>query len=184
MTAAVPGLAAIVPDQPQIGLMNQGRRLQRLARFLAGEPLGRELAQLAVDQRQELLDGPGVALVDRLEDAGDLVHHVHFGIDALHLCAMPPAVLDESSDSYFLFTRPRRGAAESPTGGATSSKSPCFDLRTEFVVRRGVVDTSLGLLRVAFRGARRPVSGTGTRHRGDKAEDAEQLSGRFCQGAP
>ena len=54
--------------------MDQGRRLQRLARFLVGEPLGRELAQLAVDQRQELLDGPGVALVDCLEHAGYFIH--------------------------------------------------------------------------------------------------------------
>ena len=51
------------PDQPQVGLVDQGRRLQRLAGLLLGHPRGRQLAQLVVDQRQELLGGVRVALL-------------------------------------------------------------------------------------------------------------------------
>ena len=54
--------------------MDQGRGLQRLARLLLGQPLGRELAQLVVDQRQELLRGVRVALLDGGQDAGDVTH--------------------------------------------------------------------------------------------------------------
>ena len=54
--------------------MDQGRGLERLARLLLGQPLGGQLAQLVVDQRQELLGRLGVALLDGREDAGDVVH--------------------------------------------------------------------------------------------------------------
>ena len=43
--------------QPQVGLVDQGGGLQRLAGLLLGQLLGRQLAQLVVDQRQELLGG-------------------------------------------------------------------------------------------------------------------------------
>src|SRR5262249_5572733 len=39
-----------------------------------GQFLGRELAQLVVDQRQELRGGLRVALLDRVENLGDRVH--------------------------------------------------------------------------------------------------------------
>ena len=54
--------------------MDQGRGLERLARLLLGQPLGRQLAQLVVDQRQELLGRLRVALLDGREDAGHVVH--------------------------------------------------------------------------------------------------------------
>ena len=45
--------------QPQVGLVDQGGGLKRLAGLLLGQFLGGELAQLVVDQRQELLGGAG-----------------------------------------------------------------------------------------------------------------------------
>ena len=47
---------------------------QRLAGLLLGQLLGGQLALLVVDQREEFLHGPEVALIDGREDAGDLVH--------------------------------------------------------------------------------------------------------------
>jgi hypothetical protein len=54
--------------------VNEGRRLQRLARFLLCHPLCGELAQLLVDQRQELLRGMWIAPFDGRQNARDLVH--------------------------------------------------------------------------------------------------------------
>ena len=61
-------------DEPQVGLVDQGGRLERLPRLLLGQLLGRQLAQLVVDQRQELLGGVRVALLDGGQDAGDVGH--------------------------------------------------------------------------------------------------------------
>ena len=44
--------ACSTSDQPQVRLVDQGRGLERLARLLLGQLLGRQLAQLVVDQRQ------------------------------------------------------------------------------------------------------------------------------------
>src|SRR5262249_38998157 len=41
---------------------------------LAGQFLGGQLAQFVIDQRQKLVGGLGIALLDGLEDAGDVVH--------------------------------------------------------------------------------------------------------------
>ena len=54
--------------QPQVRLVDQGRGLERLAGLLLGQLLGGQLAQLVVDQRQELLGRLGVALLDGRED--------------------------------------------------------------------------------------------------------------------
>ena len=73
VAAAVPA-RVVRPDEPEVGLVDQGRGLERLARLLLRQPLGGELAQLVVDQRQELLGRLRVALLDGREDAGDVVH--------------------------------------------------------------------------------------------------------------
>jgi hypothetical protein len=41
-----------VADQTQVGLVNQSRGFERLARFLLGQMCGGEAAQLVVDERQ------------------------------------------------------------------------------------------------------------------------------------
>src|SRR5688572_2691446 len=71
---AVPALRVLLSDQPEVGLVDQGRRLERLARLLLGQPLRGQLAQLVVDQGQELLGRVGVAPLDGREDAGHVVH--------------------------------------------------------------------------------------------------------------
>ena len=71
MTAAVP-----VPEVP-IHFGDQGRRLERLSWLFLGQFLRRQLTQLLVDQRQLLLGGVGVALLDGGEDRGDFVHRQH-----------------------------------------------------------------------------------------------------------
>jgi hypothetical protein len=54
--------------------MHQRGGIQRLPWLLPGELLRGELAQLVVDQRQQLVGGVRIALVDGLEDAGDVGH--------------------------------------------------------------------------------------------------------------
>jgi hypothetical protein len=54
--------------------MNQRRGLERLAGRLVGELLGRQLAQLVIDQRQELGGGVRVALFDGTQYLGDVGH--------------------------------------------------------------------------------------------------------------
>ena len=74
MPAPVPIPRLIAADEPDVRLVDQGRGLERLAGFLLGQPLGRQLAQLLVDQRQESVGRPGVALLNVREDAGEVVH--------------------------------------------------------------------------------------------------------------
>ena len=73
MTAAVPLLSLPDVPQPQVGLLDQSGGLERLARGLMGQALRRQLAQLAVDDRQELLGGVRVALLKGTEDLRHLM---------------------------------------------------------------------------------------------------------------
>ena len=54
--------------------MDQGGGLERLPGLLLRQPLRRQPAQLVVDQRQQLLGGLRVALLDVREDAGHVRH--------------------------------------------------------------------------------------------------------------
>ena len=75
VAAAVPVPGSLsASDQPEVRLVDQGRGLERLAGLLLRQLLGGQLAQLVVDQRQELLGRLRVALLDGREDAGDVVH--------------------------------------------------------------------------------------------------------------
>ena len=74
VAAAVPVPLFPRADQAQVRLVDQGGGLERLARLLPCHPLGREPAQLVVDQRQELRRGTSVALPDGVQDAGHLIH--------------------------------------------------------------------------------------------------------------
>jgi hypothetical protein len=64
MAAAVPANDVGRPDQPQVGLVDQGRRLERLAGLLLCHPRRREPPQFAVDKGQQLFCCAGVPLVD------------------------------------------------------------------------------------------------------------------------
>ena len=52
MATAVPWPIGSLADQPQVRLMHQRRRLQRLPRSLSRQPLRSQPPQLVVDQRQ------------------------------------------------------------------------------------------------------------------------------------
>jgi hypothetical protein len=54
--------------------MHERRRLKRLAGLLLGQLRGGKLAQLVVDERQKLLSGVGIALLDGRQDAGNIAH--------------------------------------------------------------------------------------------------------------
>ena len=60
--------------KPNVGLVNEGCGLERLTRLLLCHPLGREPAQLVVDQRQELRRGTSVASLDGVQDVGHFIH--------------------------------------------------------------------------------------------------------------
>jgi len=74
MAAMVPALLLAVAQQPQIGFVDQGGRLQRLAGCFLGKLLGRQAAQLVVDQRQQLAGGVRIALLDGVQDLSNFVH--------------------------------------------------------------------------------------------------------------
>ena len=67
--------------------MDQGGGLEGLARSLPRELLGGELAQLLVHSRQQLVDRPAIALLDGIQDLGDIVNgHLSTPIPLKSLC--------------------------------------------------------------------------------------------------
>ena len=76
VAAPVPVLPAPVPDQAHIRFVDQCRGLQCLPWLFAGELLGRQPAQLVVEQGKQLVGGMWLALLDGRKDARDLVHAV------------------------------------------------------------------------------------------------------------
>src|SRR5262245_8828744 len=72
--AATPVLGLLGIDKAEVGFVNQGRGLERLAGLLLSYPLGSEPAQFVVDQRQQLLGGVRVAGLDGGQDTRDLGH--------------------------------------------------------------------------------------------------------------
>ena len=75
MSATIPALLLVGAEQSHVGLVDQGRRLQSLPRFLVCQPRGSQFAQLIIDQRQEFLRGMRIAVLDGREDAGEVVHN-------------------------------------------------------------------------------------------------------------
>ncbi len=73
-------------DQPQIRLMDQGRGVERLPRFLAGELFGGGAAQFVIDQRHELLGRLRIAGLDGVEDASDVGHDGYGPVFAAGRC--------------------------------------------------------------------------------------------------
>ena len=67
VAAAVPVLGVGRADEPEVRLVDQGGGLEGLAGLLAGQPGGGELAQLVVDEREQLGGGlwvPGRAAAE------------------------------------------------------------------------------------------------------------------------
>jgi hypothetical protein len=65
--------------QADVGFVDQGRSLERLAGLFLRQLLRRQLAQFVVDQRQELLGRVRVTGFDARQDARNFVHGRHQG---------------------------------------------------------------------------------------------------------
>src|SRR5262245_17072030 len=76
MPAAAKALLILSPDKSQIRLMNQGRRLEGLPRLFLSQFGECQLAQLFVNQRQELLGALPIALVNAVQNARHVGHHM------------------------------------------------------------------------------------------------------------
>src|SRR5262249_21266221 len=74
----VPVLGPVHVDQAKVRLVDQGRGLERLPGLLARQARGGELAQLVVDEREQLGGGAGVAGLDGGEDFGDVGHAAEY----------------------------------------------------------------------------------------------------------
>jgi hypothetical protein len=74
LLTAVPAPDRLGINQPEESLLDQGRGLESLAGLLPRQPAGGELAQLVVDQGEQVLGGAGVAPLDVREDAGHVRH--------------------------------------------------------------------------------------------------------------
>ena len=70
----VPARDRVGIDEPQVHLVDQGGGLERLAGLLLRQPLRGELAELVVDQRQQLLRGAWVALLDVRQNPRHIAH--------------------------------------------------------------------------------------------------------------
>jgi hypothetical protein len=89
--------------QAEIGFVDQGRRLERVAGLFLRQPLGGEFAQLAVNQGQELLGSMRVALFDFGQDARNFTHGRHHG--ACNSRRSVPAQLRERVMEFLIFVR-------------------------------------------------------------------------------
>ena len=74
MPPTFPAHLLIGAQEPQAGFVNQCRGLQRLPGLLLSEFLSSQLAKLVIHQRQELLRGVRVALLDGGQDVSDFGH--------------------------------------------------------------------------------------------------------------
>ena len=74
MAPALPARLVAVADEPQVRLVDQGGRLQRLPARFVGQARSRQAAQLVVDQRQQFVGRPGVALAGGFEQPCDFAH--------------------------------------------------------------------------------------------------------------
>jgi hypothetical protein len=70
----VPFLRIVLCNQSQIRLMHEGCGLQRLPRLLVSQPGSRHLPQFVVHERQKLLRGLRLALLNLRQDAGNVAH--------------------------------------------------------------------------------------------------------------
>jgi hypothetical protein len=74
---------ALLSNQAQIRLMNQGRRLQRVARMLLTQVPGGAPSQFLLDQRQEIvtrLDVPSSPRPEEDADRAGSIHHSGLGV--------------------------------------------------------------------------------------------------------
>ena len=63
-----------IADKPQVGFVNQPRRLNGLPGLLARHVSGREHAQFGVNERQQFGGGLRVARLDRIQNLSHVAH--------------------------------------------------------------------------------------------------------------
>jgi hypothetical protein len=64
----------LIADQPHVGFVNKSRGIERLTGHFGRHPHSRELPQLVIDERQEVLGCAAVAGLSRFEKACDVGH--------------------------------------------------------------------------------------------------------------
>ncbi len=69
-------VAAPLADEPQVGIVDERRRLQGVALPLAGHLLVSDRVEMLVDDRDELVHGRGLAFGRGVEEAGDEVGRI------------------------------------------------------------------------------------------------------------
>jgi cyclic pyranopterin phosphate synthase len=74
MAATVPLLCLLHIHQPKVGIVDQGRRLERLPWLFLRELRRGQLSQFVINQRQQLLCRRRIARFDLRQDAGDVGH--------------------------------------------------------------------------------------------------------------
>jgi hypothetical protein len=74
MASAVPVMISLDIHKPNKRFMNEGRCLERLARFLLGHLRRSQLPQLFIDKREKLFGGVGIAVFNSREDPRDFGH--------------------------------------------------------------------------------------------------------------
>ena len=70
----IPARGLHAADELNVSVVNQSRGLQSLPGLLVDQLLRGQLAQFVVDERQELLGGLWIALIDGGQDASDFIH--------------------------------------------------------------------------------------------------------------
>jgi serine/threonine protein kinase len=84
---------ALFAHQPQVGLMNQCRRLQRMIRPLAAHIGLGDAAQLLIDERKQLLAGRSIAGIHRFEQPRDLSRSGIHDIDLVRIVLRKPTLV-------------------------------------------------------------------------------------------
>jgi hypothetical protein len=118
--ALPPGLRAVLPGEPQVRLVDERRRLERVARPLAAHLPARDAAQLGVDERGQPVERRGVAPAPVREQLRDLLRrnfsHAHSPVPR-----KLPAQLIKRADC--ITTRgPRRAATKKISPGVDASR--------------------------------------------------------------
>ena len=83
----------LIPDQPQVGFVNQGGRVEGVAGGFGRHARGGELPQLVIDERQQLGGGPAVASLGGTQELRELGHWGS-SLPAATISIAPPAAED------------------------------------------------------------------------------------------
>jgi hypothetical protein len=115
-------MGAVIPsdrlsaDQPEIGFVDEGRRLQAVPHAFARQTAPRDAVEFVVDERDQLLEGAVVALTPVVQQRGD----PHLWIDRSAILGYPSRCPVDGSSRANLGVERRSCGAESAVGGEVS----------------------------------------------------------------